>query len=82
MEIEKAEKFEIECWEEQIYRDELRNGKVVVIYDTPDEDLLSVVFTNVYNGAELEEAWKAFCGNDPENGRIRQVLWCADVINK
>lgn len=82
MELSKKEKFEIQDWENGMYRDDLRNGYAVVIYDTPDEDRLSVAFANVYNAEELEQAWKAFCNDDPEAGIIHKVFWCDGVFGK
>lgn len=79
--IKLSEKFEIEYWE-RMDHPENGNGYVVVIYDSPDESRNSVAFANVHSGAELEKAWKAFCGDDPEIGIIKSVMWCAGIFRQ
>lgn len=60
-------------------------GDVVVIYDIPwfpFEKLESVVFHHVAGQDALIQAWDRYCDSDPENGTIREVLWCSDIISQ
>lgn len=75
MQLSEKEQAAIEHW---AYFNR-HGGDVVVTFDTPDEDIESVVFRNVADKDALIKAWDRYCGGDPEVGIIRDVLWCGGV---
>ena len=75
MQLSEKEQLSIDHWA-YFHRN---GGNVVVTYDTPYEEIESVVFKNVANAQALAQAWDRYCGGDPEVGIIRDVLWCGGV---
>ena len=75
MQLSEKEQLAIDHWA-YFHR---QPGDVVVTYDTPYEEIESVVFRNIDGKEALVKAWDRYCGGDPEVGIIRDVLWCAGV---
>lgn len=75
MQLSKKEQLAIDHWAHF----NRHGGDVVVTYDTPCEEIESVVFRNIDGKETLVKAWDRYCGDDPEVGIIRDVLWCDGV---
>ena len=75
MKLSEKEQLAIDHWA-YFHR---HGGDVVVTYNTPYEEIESVMFRNVAGKEALAQAWEQYCGGDREVGIIRDVLWCAGV---